>query len=211
MNEYQMRYANWMSTKNKAEGKLYETVLDYDADYFQDMRFAEDSIVAPFLKFDIEEACGEMVEQVSEIEDKFTCIGTNGYRFLIASLDDDTCAITNSEERVVTFHPDHAENKIVILHELIHVHENILGQGWSQLKEILLLQLYRKLQGCIPELDNRIIDHAHLIPGVDIARVGGSHGILFFLKSLDLDLRCNWKLGTVCMYGRDTYDSRSEA
>ena len=36
-----------------------------------------------------------------------------------------------------------------------------------------------------------------------ITNAGGSHDVLFFLKSLDLDLKLGFKLGTVCGYGRD--------
>lgn len=65
------------------------------------------------------------------------------------------------------------------------------------------MHLYNKLNPEIPDLDDKIAGRANILSGMDIYIQGGKHDILFFLKSLDLDLRCGYKLGTVCGYDRD--------
>jgi len=72
------------------------------------------------------------------------------------------------------------------------------------------LELYKKLSSQIEDLDSRILAHANIHSGTDIAQRGGSHDILFLLKSFDLDLQCGYKLGTVCGYGRDDFESELE-
>ena len=70
---------------------------------------------------------------------------------------------------------------------------------------MLLTCLYRDLSGKIPDLKVRLIMHSHITVAEQTARQGGWHGMLFYLKSLELDLRCGFKLGTVCGYGRDEH------
>lgn len=72
--------------------------------------------------------------------------------------------------------------------------------------DLLTITLYKDMAAKITDLDTRLIDHAHVIRGADISSLGGYHDALFFLKSLDLDLKYNYSLGTVCGYGRDEYE-----
>ena len=52
--------------------------------------------------------------------------------------------------------------------------------------------------------DDIIKSHSEFIHQSDMAVNSGEHGLLFLLKSLDLDIRFGFPLGTVCGYGRDT-------
>lgn len=63
--------------------------------------------------------------------------------------------------------------------------------------------LYKDLRNKIPQLDEIITGHAHLLTGSTIYRSGGLHDILFLLKSFDLDIRMGYSLGTVFAYGYD--------
>jgi hypothetical protein len=40
-----------------------------------------------------------------------------------------------------------------------------------------------------------------VVYGSIVARQGGCHGMVFYMKSLDLDLRMGYELGTVFGYG----------
>jgi hypothetical protein len=88
---------------------------------------------------------------------------------------------------------------------MIHAYESLLEKRWHVYHDILMISLYNELKSKIDDLDSRILNHTHSIPQVRITEQGGSHDLLFFLKSLDLDLRCGFKLGTVCGYGRDEF------
>lgn len=61
--------------------------------------------------------------------------------------------------------------------------------------------LYKSLKNRIDDLDDRIEAHGHLLNEQQIYSRGGSHDILFLLKSYDLDLKKGYKLGTVFGYG----------
>jgi hypothetical protein len=74
---------------------------------------------------------------------------------------------------------------------------------YSQLHDVVLLCLYNDLKPKTPDPDRLIIEHAHLLTGVNITELGGRHDVLFLLKNYDLDLRHNLPLGTVCGYDRN--------
>ena len=89
----------------------------------------------------------------------------------------------------------------VILHEMIHLHEYVLNQLSSYFREIVLYVLYRKLSGKISDLDARILSFGHIGQETLLQEQGSTHGLLFLLKSFDLDLRMGYPLGTVFGYG----------
>lgn len=71
------------------------------------------------------------------------------------------------------------------------------------IRELLVVELYNKLLPQVGDLRERIFNHCELYSYEKTFKEGGEHGVLFFLKSLDLDIRCGYPLGTVCGYGRD--------
>lgn len=97
--------------------------------------------------------------------------------------------------------PDHVNDDVVILHEMIHLHEFVLEILPSYFRDAVLYCLYKDLQNKIDNLDQRIETHGHILNSSNIANIGGTHDILFLLKSFDLDLRKGYKLGTVFGYG----------
>jgi hypothetical protein len=100
--------------------------------------------------------------------------------------------------------PDYVKNTPVILHEMIHGFDNILADDYYRKKrEVLFLCMYKALRKKIKRLDQRIRNHGHFAAQA-IFDGEGEHGLLFYLKSLDLDLRLGLRLGTVCGYGNDT-------
>ena len=126
------------------------------------------------------------------------------FTFHIEDLENGIMGQTNFPERKIVIAPKYKNDKSVILHEMIHAYELTLQTEHSVLNELLLITLYNKLKPQIPELDKLISEHVELYGQHCVSISGGTHGLLFYLKSLDLDLRCEYKLGTVCGYGRDT-------
>lgn len=129
------------------------------------------------------------------------------YRFLVVEDTPVFLGQCNSLERTLAITKSYLQDKRVILHEMIHAHENILDSThYSVLRENLLIALYKKLSPRISDLEQRIAEHSEIYSQTKVMSSGGKHDLLFFLKSLDLDIRCHYPLGTVCGYGRYTGD-----
>jgi hypothetical protein len=80
---------------------------------------------------------------------------------------------------------------------MIHHYDHELVE--SGLRDFVLINLYDKLLRFISKknLFEILCYETH-----QVFRIGASHSILFILKSLDLDIRLNKKLGTVMAYGK---------
>lgn len=187
-----------------ANRELFEQALEYEEEYFDDMTFQPDSILSAYLSYE--------EENISTGERSLICdnyymgLDENCIRFFVEDLPKNIAGQFDPKERKVIVALGYTENKMVILHEMIHMYEHIINECEMPFyREILFLCLYNKVKAIIPDLDDRILDHSHVIRGREIAYKGGSHGILFYLKSLELDLRLGNKPGTVCGYGRDEY------
>ena len=196
--EFQRLYCEWYRNRTPQEETLSDLISDYEEEFFDDFTFQSDSVVAPFLEYKIEED-GEKVIVYEDVPTR-TSIKDTYYRCQVNDIDDETEGQINSAERIIIIPPRNLNNKGIILHEMIHAYEDILH--WTD-KERLLICLYRDLSDKIPNLDERIFTENHLIIGTQTAYQGGHHGILFHLKSLDLDCRCRFNLGTVFGYMRN--------
>jgi len=185
------------------EDELFDLILKYEKEYFEDFRFQRDSIVDPFLKY--EEA--NISEDnnggaVTVCEDAFVLDIMQSMQHLcydvrIEDLDDGTGGQVIYADKIIAIAPPCVDDKSVILHEMIHVFETELD--WKY-KAILLTCLYKDLSGKIPELDDLLRENNQISIGSNISAKGGDYSILFSLKSFDLDLRCGFKLGTVFHY-----------
>jgi len=199
---YNKLFGSWFETATLADRQLYITVLQYEEDYFPDMTFKPDSIISDFIRLEMPCDNGVYVTDYEDGPEELFSISDGYYRCFINNLDDSIGRV-NKKERTLTISPEYANDKSTILHEMIHAYISLVDYYAQFYHDILLLCLYNNLKGKISDLDNRILGHAHVWKCTEITKRGGSHDILFFLKSLDLDLRCGYKLGTVCGYGRD--------
>ena len=178
--------------------------------YFRDMSLISDmsnpSTIHPFLVFELDD---EPMLATLEFGDELDICKFN---FVIGDPGDGFTGECNTKNMTITIAPDFAEDNNVLLHEMIHAFEYLMEKltGYSQLHDVVLLCLYNDLKLKIPDLDDLITKHAHLLYGVDITEHGGRHDVLFLLKSYDLDLRLNLPLGTVCGYGRDGFSTQME-
>ena len=188
---------------------------EYAENYFNDMRLKDDSIVKDFLLL--------LYDGHTEfsLPDEWSYqLNANNYRYIISELSTGIAGQTDHHNRTVTVDLEHEDDDVVLLHEMIHAflglynrEEDFINPAGDKvfvcvypfIRDALLLCLYNDLSKKIKDLDARILAHANIHNGVAIANEGGSHDILFFLKSLDLDLRCGYELGTVCGYDRDKF------
>jgi hypothetical protein len=186
------------SDENRA---LRSLAIGYEIDYFEDMLFEPGSVTSDFLCFQTQTNEGVWVD---ECYDYYFSFEDNMVRFYVDSIRPGVYGIFNKEDRSVTIDPEHAEDPVVILHEMIHIYEWIIGEyPFSFMRDILFLSLYNDLKEKIPNLDDLILDRIHVIFSRTVSQIGGDHGILFYLKSLDLDLRLGYDLGTIFGYAQD--------
>ena len=193
MQNFSQKHSEWWSNRTLDEYELQGKILEYEEKYFEDMTFQPDS------------ALYNTVQTVIDMYDYFSLeLRSQYFTFHIEDLENGIMGQTNFPERKIVIAPKYKNDKSVILHEMIHAYELTLQTEHSVLNELLLITLYNKLKPQIPELDKLISEHVELYGQHCVSISGGTHGLLFYLKSLDLDLRCEYKLGTVCGYGRDT-------
>ena len=171
----------WQANEATPEDlQLYNRVMEF-ADDFQDMRF---------------ENCADNIPDLDAIPDfDYTiCKSKDPEGYADASYD--------STSGVLTARYD-AED-FVLLHEMIHLHEDLLDRVQKDLRPILRDMLcwsfYRKLKKRIPAIDE-IIDDWSTFENQDALRnAGGTHSVLFLMKSFDLDIKHGWELGTIFAY-----------
>lgn len=201
-------FFEWYNTKaSEDEKKLADYVQEYSEEYFSDFRFEADSLVSAYVEAESSADNGQTwfsdpILPPYDFIQYFDLIVLESTQYKVESWED--CAgVFNSRDFSITIAPEFIDEKSTILHELIHLHECVIDQIPKFYHDILLLCLYNDLKNKIDDLDQRILNHTHVFSGEKITDLGGNHDILFLLKSLDLDLRCGYKLGTVCSYGRD--------
>ena len=187
------KYDDWLYERSSAEYELYQRLLEYEEQYFEDMRLADNSLSLNGIFFDLANYndCDSLA------------LDNNYFRVFIVGNDSGFLGRTNSTEHIIEISVDKAQDKSVILHEMIHAHEDLLQNMEPTMCECLVLSLYLKLSHKVPNIDQRIISHAERYNQDDIYKAGGQHSLLFFLKSLDMDIRCKYSFGTVFGYGYD--------
>lgn len=193
------KYNNWWSNIDQPTHYLLTQILAYEAEYFNDMLLKTPEISKYMNAIDSDG------EQWNLFYDFNLSLDAQKYTFYVDKLED--CAgIHDSSTNSITIDSAYLEDKEVILHEMVHAYENILDTcSVPFIKEFIFLELYKYLQQQNIDIDGRILAHTNMLSGIDIAERGGKHGVFFLLKTLELDIKCNLPLGTICGYDRDNY------
>lgn len=187
----EQKYNEWFSNHTTEETDL-EIFILMQEDLFSDMSFIENSITYDYMLRNKKHK--RFIPGLTLDEQYFRLYIDN--RVEIAE--------THAHNRKILVNPKYVTNKDVILHEMIHAHEFILEQTNPLLKEILLLELYKDLKPKLAvdniNLDDLIFNHANIPHNTELLNEGGTHDLLFFLKSIDLDLKCHNELFTIFGY-----------
>ena len=192
MNESE--YSSWWDNRTADEIKLQMICYECEEKYFNDMTMQIDSIA-----YDIVEVLQDMYDYIP-----FGLDGLCVRFFVVDGFDDpDTLGQYDIKNRTISVKKENLDNKGVILHEMLHFYLCRIEEINHAISEYLLLKFYEDLKKKIPSLDSIILSHADIYTLHHLESYGGRHGILFLLKSLDLDLRCGYKLGTVFGYGKE--------
>lgn len=183
--------------------RLFELVSEFSEEYFADFRFERGTVTEKYALVTCDDT-----RVYEDAPCPLNCFDDvlERYQYHVADLDGGVAGCVNFTDKSVTISPcifdDETERDAAILHEVIHIYERELLSIPCYARESILLALYNDLKEKIPKLDKMILAHSHLYRGMRIYNDGGEHGVLFLLKSLDIDLRKGWALGTACGYGR---------
>lgn len=171
-------YNKWVEQQTDEISNLHINTLMYE-DLFDDMCIAKSSIMGKYL----DTPQGSLKEDTYHLS-----IDAHYYKFIVTETTEN--GETDIFERTIKINPQFVDDKNIILHEMIHAHEHILSLVNPLLKETLIVELYKHLLLKFKDLDCIIYNHANISHNSDLAELGGYHGLLFMLKSLDLDFRC---------------------
>ena len=181
-------YNKWVEQQTDEISNLHINALMYE-NLFDDMCIAKSSIMGKYLD----------TPQGSLKEDTYHfSIDAHYYKFIVTETTEN--GETDIFERTIKINPQFVDDKNIILHEMIHAHEHILSLVNPLLKETLIVELYKHLLLKFKDLDCIIYNHANISHNSDLAELGGYHGLLFMLKSLDLDFRCGNEPFTIFGY-----------
>ncbi len=200
-------FAEWFFKQaTDDEKKLYDRITDF-AELFEDFLFERDTITYKLLQCQSQTKELQWEDDIMDLPDELSCFSYNFFHYKSGSLgknaSEEYLGCFSEKTLTLTVSPRYLDNDGVILHEMTHLHEFVINQLPMYFHDMLYWALYQALKEQIPKLEEIITGHAHLLTGTDLYNQGGTHDILFLLKSFDLDIRMNYPLGTVFSYGRD--------
>lgn len=176
---------------------LHDKLYDFD-ELFDDMRFEQGTAPYALIRCQAKDSDEWVDEEVPSPED-LKCFSYNQIKTKVEK-PDYGLGFYDSREKLLCLGPDVAEDDAVLVHEMTHMHEDLINSLPLFYHDTLLWSLYTDLREKIDKLDDAISQHAHLLNETDIYATGGLHDTLFLLKSFDLDIRMGYKLGTVLHY-----------
>ena len=182
------KYYEWLENRTEKEKDLELFVLLHE-NLFDDMCFDRGSITGEYMIRD---------NEYKQFENDLS-LDAEYFKFIVDNIQEFD-GTTYRNDRKIIIKDKCCTNEPIILHEMIHAHEFIINLRNPILKDIVLLELYKNLKLKIPRLDDWIFNHANIPHNLDLASKYGEHDLLFFLKSLDLDLKCGFDLFTVFGY-----------
>lgn len=168
-------------------------LTEFDELYFEDMLLYPNSFMGKY------------------INPKMTRLGTllesNNISIIIEDqLKYEVDAYFDEEEFAIYITTSNAADETTLLHEMIHAHEILLSKMSSTLRDSFVIELYKHLKTRISMLDELILFHSYLDNIIKMKEISVEHSLLFFLKSLDLDLKTNKELLTTFGYNyKDAY------
>lgn len=193
------RMLEWQKTATENDKQLFDKIGEFE-EYFSDMVFDYDSITTRFLKCQYMYN-GEWKDGLISLPPELEYFSLDWFWFKVEELNDNKLGCFNCLEQSLTITPKELESNSTILHEMIHLHEYVIDELPLYYHDVVFWCLYKDLSEKISDLDKRIEQHGHILNEQIIYEQGGKHDILFLLKSFDLDLKMNYKLGTVFGYG----------
>ena len=195
-------YMEWYwNQASPDEKRLIDKVGEFEH-LFKDMLFQGGTSTYELLQCKSKpQGIDEWINDAIDTPDELNYFSYTFFRFKVEPLE--SCdGVFSHADQTLTVTTEALENDSTILHEMIHLHEFEINELPMYFHDMVYWALYKDIKKKIPELDDIITVHAHLLTGSTIYSSGGLHDILFLLKSFDLDIRMEYPLGTVFAYGR---------
>lgn len=199
----------WDTRDVTDDEKLLNKTVYAEWDYFEDMTFEEEELIEQYCTVVYQMKDGEPNKEILTLPDWLKFFDYHFFDFYVKDLGGKSLGTFDEKHQSIIIDKsvmhdknfDGGVNEVVILHEMIHLHEYVVDESPLFYHDILVWYLYNKLKKEILDLDERINKHIHLGNEQQIQRLGGLHDLLFLLKSFDLDLKKGYSLGTVFGYG----------
>lgn len=207
------KFLEWKDSASQEDLRLIERLYDL-GDYFLDMLFEPGSTVDSLIRCQSMTDGGEWKDDAVARPDILEYFCYNYFRTKVEPLKG--CGgYFDKKEQLLCISTENLKDDSVILHEMIHLHEAVLEDVPLFYHDTLLWALYINLKSKIGNLDEIVLGYAHILNEQSICNQGGLHDILFLLKSLDLDIRMGYQLGTTFGYDMKNelkdYTYRSES
>lgn len=195
-------FKRWAETASEENKDLFNRVCEL-SDLFADMIFSQDTPTYEFIRCQSKlSGSDEWVDAEVQLPEPLKYFSYTFFTYHMADLNGYGGKF-DMQDRTLTVDLSNFGNDPVLLHEMIHLHEFVINDLPMIYHDAVLYCLYKDLADKIPNLNERIEAHGHILNAGKIARIGGVHDILFLLKSFDLDLKMGYKLGTVFGYGME--------
>lgn len=189
------KYNIWFNNQTDEVYDLTIKILMLER-YFDDMMLDKKSIMSKYTVMPFDDFCDDTNNDTDALS-----LMDNYYRFEISSNMPDDCDGYNCQaDKLIVINKSSVNSDNVILHEMLHAHEQILLSINHIVRDTLIIELYKKLKSQIKKLDAIIDFHSNINHSSELSEIGGEHSLLFLLKSLEIDLRCNNELFTVFGY-----------
>lgn len=200
MNMDDSRHCKWLwNEATEPEKQLVEKVYELEA-FFGDMLFEKGSNTYDLIKCKSKGKHGEeWTDDVMGLPEELEYFSPSWFIFKVEDQQDGSGYFEESSQ-TLCITPESLEKDHVILHEMIHMHEYAINGLPTFFHDMVYWALYKSLKDKVPNIDEIISNHARLVSEWVIQKCGGTHDILFLLKSFDLDLRKGYPLGTVFGY-----------
>jgi hypothetical protein len=220
----EMELRNKAIELNAVANPLRDKARELATEFFNNMRLEEGSIVEKYFM-----SSDDGQQRCCVSDDVSHTLDVLNYRYYVGTLEDGCKGEIDYKTHTVTVAAGHENTKLVLLHELVHVFEYLFGlkEGYTNqyggmvnpvrpyMRDALFMSLYWDLKERVKkeknlDLDKLILKHGCFENQEKIIDRGGSHGILFYLISLDLDLRLGYDPGTICDYSEYEKDGEDE-
>lgn len=194
-------FPHWYYEEASDEDRaLHDRLYDFE-DLFDDMRFEPGTPSYDLVRCQSRRlGSDEWVDDSVQLDPKLEYFSYGQVRTEVVETLDRGLGFYDPSERLLCLSREYASDDATLLHEMTHVHEEVVNGLPLHYHDTLLWALYKHLRGRVSRLDDAIDQHAHLLNETDISQVGGVHDTLFLLKTFDLDMRMGYRLGTVFGY-----------
>ncbi|MBQ9061774.1 MAG: hypothetical protein IJ121_02930 [Eubacterium sp.] len=196
-------FMNWYwQEATEDEQTLFEKMIRFEQEYFGDMLFHYGSNTYELIHILSKDVnAQEWVDDSAPIPEVLEFFSPEMIRLKIENTDEMN-GYYNHSEQVLCISSNSINDDSALLHEMIHMHEGIINELPMHYHDMVFWSLYKSLRTSLPELDDIITNHAHILNETELYESGGLHDILFLLKSFDIDIGMGYPLGTVFGYGK---------